>query len=232
MQQQQEQQQQEQQQANHPQPLIALIKELASANHKLKNDLLDCRELLSETRHEVITLNCRLEDLERNHPSAAEEIEENRDWAQPQKQQQKGASETEDTNQLLSISAPQDGGGGAADTAHHPWRVRSKPGKPRVRRATISTRRVDSLRPSPTISSSMPTSQEPASIIHHHYHYHLQQQQLQAMAGPSEPDASSSKDKQPSRNDQVKRTSYRNDCLETSSFIQWLIEFRFLFHDC
>lgn len=58
-----EQQQQQQQQGS--QQLVTLIKELAAANSKLKNELLDCRELLSETRSEAIALNCRLEELER-----------------------------------------------------------------------------------------------------------------------------------------------------------------------
>lgn len=44
--------------------LIALIKELSSANNKLKSEISEYRELLSESRNEVSTLQNRMEDIE------------------------------------------------------------------------------------------------------------------------------------------------------------------------
>ncbi|CAG8505852.1 7405_t:CDS:2, partial [Scutellospora calospora] len=44
--------------------LIALIKELSSANNKLKSEIGEYRDLLSESRNEVSSLQCRIEDLE------------------------------------------------------------------------------------------------------------------------------------------------------------------------
>ncbi|GES83509.1 hypothetical protein GLOIN_2v777671 [Rhizophagus clarus] len=48
--------------ANHH--LIALIKELSSANNKLKSEISEYRELLSESRNELSTLQNRIEDIE------------------------------------------------------------------------------------------------------------------------------------------------------------------------
>ncbi|CAG8454713.1 848_t:CDS:10 [Ambispora gerdemannii] len=44
--------------------LITLIKELSSANNKLKSEILEYRELLTESRNEVSTLQNRIEELE------------------------------------------------------------------------------------------------------------------------------------------------------------------------
>ncbi|KAG9288076.1 hypothetical protein G9A89_017671 [Geosiphon pyriformis] len=44
--------------------LITLIKELSSANHKLKSNIIEYRELLTESRNEVSTLQNRVEELE------------------------------------------------------------------------------------------------------------------------------------------------------------------------
>ncbi|KAI8146255.1 hypothetical protein BJV82DRAFT_410639 [Fennellomyces sp. T-0311] len=143
------------QQASQQPHLITLIKELASANNKLKTDLLECRDLLSETRHEVITLNSRIEDLEKENSVDAEK---------------------KSTERLLSMSAPQD--------LDIKWplalRKQQQQQQIRSRRATSSLvappKELPAAGPTPTASTSTPTSTS-ASIVHHHYHYHMQHRQ-------------------------------------------------------
>ncbi|KAI9485132.1 hypothetical protein BDB00DRAFT_878005 [Zychaea mexicana] len=194
----------------HQQPhFITLIKELALANNKLKTDLLECRELLSETRHEVITLNCRIEDLEKDNNNNSS------DYHNMNKQRHQWPDKHE---RFLSTSAPQDGMDDD-DFNRMKWLQPSPPeplqrkqllqsqkstgtnsgtsgsSKPgggkslRTRRATSSLvsppKDLPAISPSPTASTSTPTANAAtaitptASIVHHHYHYHMQHQQQQ-----------------------------------------------------
>ncbi|CAJ0756335.1 3023_t:CDS:1, partial [Entrophospora sp. SA101] len=44
--------------------LISLIKELSSANNKLKSEVIEYREILTESRNEVTSLQNRIEEME------------------------------------------------------------------------------------------------------------------------------------------------------------------------
>ncbi|KAI7859677.1 hypothetical protein BDC45DRAFT_553424 [Circinella umbellata] len=183
------QQQQQPGQPGQQQQFITFIKELASANNKLKTDLLECRDLLSETRHEVITLNNRIEDLENTNNGNSN----NNSGDEQQRLQQQWP--TRGHERVLSTSAPSHD-----DDTLIKWpsvvpsnSLSSRKQKPnyshsrsllRSRRATSSLitppKDLPTIIPSPTASTSTPTQkQTAASIVHHHFHYHMQQQQQQ-----------------------------------------------------
>ncbi|KAG2224235.1 hypothetical protein INT45_000264 [Circinella minor] len=176
-----QQQQPGQQQPGQQQQFITFIKELASANNKLKTDLLECRDLLSETRHEVITLNNRIEDLENNN---------NGDEQQRLQQQWP----TRGHERVLSTSAPSHDDDtlikwpSVAPSNSLSSRKQQKTNYSHTRSLLRSRRATSSLItppkdpstiiPSPTASTSTPTQKQIGnSIVHHHFHYHMQQQQ-------------------------------------------------------
>ncbi|KAI9250931.1 hypothetical protein BDA99DRAFT_522244 [Phascolomyces articulosus] len=195
---------QQQQQSNHnnnnnpQQQFITLIKELASANNKLKTDLLECRELLSETRHEVITLNCRIEDLEKDNSNNSSGDERLLQHQYPWPNSTGGGGRHE---RVLSTSAPQDdslmkwpptiapSSSTSSSRRLSQQQQQKQKGGPikslRTRRATSSLitppKDLPTIAPSPTASTSTPTqtTTPAASIVHHHYHYHMQHQQPQ-----------------------------------------------------
>ena len=198
------------------QQFITFIKELASANNKLKTDLLECRDLLSETRHEVITLNGRIEDLEKENNGSSN----NSSGDEQQQQQQERLHQqwpTRAHERVLSTSAPSHD-----DDTLIKWPPvvpsnslssrKQKPTHPMRNRSLLRSRRATSLLipppkdlptiiPSPTASSSTPTQkQAAASIVHHHYHYHMQQQQQQQPQHPHQKQASQQQSYDPSMN--------------------------------
>ncbi|KAG0173818.1 hypothetical protein DFQ30_006942 [Apophysomyces sp. BC1015] len=160
--------------------LITLIKELASANNKLKADLMDCRDILSETRSEVFALNSRIEEIENGD---SEEFNATPPSPQPIPIAKQAAGRksrmdhlaTEDNMAWLSTSAPQPDDN---DVCRSRLRRQTKPipscrpshGKERA----ATTPALPVKEQSPPAFSSLPAATPP--VIHHHYHYHMQQQ--------------------------------------------------------
>ncbi|KAG0169727.1 hypothetical protein DFQ30_003285 [Apophysomyces sp. BC1015] len=126
--------------------LVSLIKELVSANSKLKLDLLGCREQLSETQSDLVALSGRLEEMENpvdfgpkrcNLPATAT-AETSR--PRPPKPQVRRAASIREVKKTTNVGK-----------------------QPVPRTKTL---------PSPTPSVSTPLSQN-AAVIHHHYHHYV-----------------------------------------------------------
>ncbi|KAF7722544.1 hypothetical protein EC973_002968 [Apophysomyces ossiformis] len=160
--------------------LITVIKELASANNKLKSDLMDCRELLSETRNEVLALNNRIEEIEQGecddiHTTPPSPLSIPIAKPSVDTKLRLGHLATEENMGWLSTSAPQ---ADDLDLCRPSVRRQTKPILSRKsshgkERAMTAPTFLSTENPTPA-SSSLPTT-TPA-VIHHHYHYHMQQQ--------------------------------------------------------
>ncbi|KAI8977872.1 hypothetical protein BDB01DRAFT_287434 [Pilobolus umbonatus] len=149
---------------------IELIKELASANNKLKLDLLDCSDLLVESRAEVSRLYLKLEELQQTDESHPEELHPLKHLpTHPHlpakinnypKQQHQG--------EWLSSSAPQ-------TTDGLPVLPRIVTSFPVAIKTTMDdTDKKTALSESP---ESSPVLSSP-TIVHHHYHYYLRNKLL------------------------------------------------------
>ncbi|KAG2194232.1 hypothetical protein INT47_005700 [Mucor saturninus] len=141
---------------NNNNDLIHLIKELSSANTKLKTDLMNCRDLLSDARGEVSSLLQKIDDFENtpktlNGPNLQSEM----------KSKRAATMSSAITEKRLLVNQPK-----TASVAALPIAKRNK-----------------NVLPLPTVSSSMPTatlSGSPATaIVHHHYHYHVKKKNQQ-----------------------------------------------------
>jgi hypothetical protein len=122
-----------------------LIKELASANSKLKTDLIDCTDLLIECRNE---LYAKLDQQQ-------EEIMQH-DQGRTTTKKSLGNTLDDNPSSWLSTSAPQ------SDQVPRLRRTESK------RSNQIEDDKQTTKAPSPQPSSSLPSP-----IVHHHYHYYV-----------------------------------------------------------
>ncbi|KAG1079434.1 hypothetical protein G6F42_023769 [Rhizopus arrhizus] len=130
--------------------------QLSSANTKLKSDLINCKEQLSESRGEVSALNQKLED-------AANSTTE-----------QDGKRLQDDIKTSIKRSKKLKRATSVKDEATN---TKKKDGLPIRSKTTMQP-------PLPSVSSSMPTSSLASSpvispnsknaVVHHHYHYYFQ----------------------------------------------------------
>lgn len=129
--------------------LIELIKELASANNKLKTDLLDCSDLLMDCRNELYNkLDKQQEEETMHHDENSIVIQqENNNNAQKQNDDNNNKSNT-----WLSSSAPQSNEESISIV-------------PRVRKRSSAVSN-EIIEPPPPII-------EPPTVVHHHYHYYM-----------------------------------------------------------
>lgn len=160
---------------NNNNDLISLIKELSSANTKLKSDLINCKEQLSESRGEVSALNQKLED-------AANSTTE-----------QDGKRLQDDIKTSIKRSKKLKRATSVKDEATN---AKKKDGLPIRSKTTMQP-------PLPSVSSSMPTSSLASSpvispnsknaVVHHHYHYYVKNSKGERIQITDEMDSSSSK---------------------------------------
>ncbi|CAO0798771.1 unnamed protein product [Mucor circinelloides] len=160
---------------NNNNDLISLIKELSSANTKLKSDLINCKEQLSESRGEVSALNQKLED-------AANSTTE-----------QDGKRLQDDIKTSIKRSKKLKRATSVKDEATN---TKKKDGLPIRSKTTMQP-------PLPSVSSSMPTSSLASSpvispnsknaVVHHHYHYYVKNSKGERIQITDEMDSSSSK---------------------------------------
>ncbi|GAA5809243.1 hypothetical protein MFLAVUS_002648 [Mucor flavus] len=135
--------------------LIELIKELASANNKLKTDLLDCSDLLMECRNELYSkLDKQQDDTMHNDDSILIQ-QENNNNALKQNDDNNNKSNT-----WLSSSAPQSN----QESIIIVPRVR----RPDLKRSSVAS---NELVAEPQSSVSLPT--DAPTVVHHHYHYYM-----------------------------------------------------------
>ncbi|KAK4519380.1 uncharacterized protein ATC70_009615 [Mucor velutinosus] len=155
-----------------------LIKELSSANTKLKSDLINCKEQLSESRGEVIALNQKLED------SASSTTE------------QDGKRLQDDIKASIKRSKKLKRATSVKDEATTTSSAKKKVGLPIRSKTTMQP-------PLPSVSSSMPTSSLASSpvvspnsknaVVHHHYHYYVKNSRGERIQITDDMDSSSSK---------------------------------------
>ncbi|KAL7311040.1 hypothetical protein PS15m_008856 [Mucor circinelloides] len=160
---------------NNNNDLISLIKELSSANTKLKSDLINCKEQLSESRGEVSALNQKLED------------------ASNSTNEQDGKRLQDDIKTSIKKSKMLKRATSVKDEATN---TKKKDGLPIRSRTTMQP-------PLPSVSSSMPTSSLASSpvispnsknaVVHHHYHYYVKNSKGERIQITDEMDSSSSK---------------------------------------
>lgn len=150
--------------------LISLIKELSSANSKLKSDLINCKEQLSESRDEVIALNQKLEDTN-NTNETGKRLEDDMKSSMKRSKKLKRATSVKDDSTTTA----------------------KKEGLPIRSKTTVQP-------PLPSVSSSMPTSSLASSpvsaknaVVHHHYHYHVKNSKGERVRITNEMYSSSSK---------------------------------------
>lgn len=135
--------------------LIELIKELASANNKLKTDLLDCSDLLMDCRNELYSkLDKQQDDTTHNDDSILIQ-QENNNNALKQNDDNNNKSNT-----WLSSSAPQSN----QESIIIVPRVR----RPDLKRSSVAS---NELVAEPQSSVSLPT--DAPTVVHHHYHYYM-----------------------------------------------------------
>ncbi|CAO3611759.1 unnamed protein product [Mucor hiemalis] len=177
---------------NNTNDLINLIKELSSANTKLKSDLMNCRDQLSEARGEVTALMQKVDDNEsgsttkklslrddlmKKSYSTTTSIGKSSKPAISFTTKKKAiTSNTKVTRRAASVKERKNlnngtSGNSKKEDTTKPVPIRSKTAIP----ATVP--------PLPVISSSLPTandtiSSSPSStlsnaIVHHHYHYYV-----------------------------------------------------------
>lgn len=131
--------------------LIELIKELASANNKLKTDLLDCSDLLMDCRNDLYNKLDKQQDEILHHDDNNNTCiiiqQENNNHAQ---------SQDDDKTTWLSSSAPQSNEESIVI--------------PRLRRT--ESKRSNTIENSITPQPSITTADVP-NIVHHHYHYYM-----------------------------------------------------------
>jgi hypothetical protein len=163
---------------NNNNDLISLIKELSSANTKLKSDLINCKEQLSESRGEVIALNQKLED------SASSTTEHD------------GKRLQDDIKTSIKRSKKLKRATSVKDEATTTSCAKKKVGLPIRSKTTMQP-------PLPSVSSSMPTSSLASSpvispdsknaVVHHHYHYYVKNSKGERTQITDEMDSASSK---------------------------------------
>ncbi|KAI8384325.1 uncharacterized protein BYT42DRAFT_257110 [Radiomyces spectabilis] len=163
---------------------ITLIKELASANSKLKADLLDCKDHLSEARNEIFALSCKIDGTEEHTMVSKVEDEEDEDQEEEKEEGSLPSLPHKPPVELapagwLSTSAP--------SLRNMRKQLRTQP-----RRVTRDPTHATSAKPLPlssvqpnttatTVASSMPGPSGTA-VIHHHYHYYMQRKKKSAKA--------------------------------------------------
>ncbi|KAF7725710.1 hypothetical protein EC973_009427 [Apophysomyces ossiformis] len=126
--------------------LVSVIKELVSANSKLKSDLLTCREQLSETQSDLIALNGRLEEMET--PIDLQPTRNNIPLLD---------AGTPDRSRRLKSPVRR------TSSVRETKKAASTGKKPLCRTKTLPP-------PIPSVSVSQPTN---SAVIHHHYHHYV-----------------------------------------------------------
>ncbi|KAG2202999.1 hypothetical protein INT47_013215 [Mucor saturninus] len=137
--------------------LIELIKELASANNKLKTDLLDCSDLLMECRNDLYNKLDKQQDEIMHHDDNSCIIiqQENNNHAP--------TSQDDDKTSWLSTSAPQSNEESIVIV-------------PRLRRTESKrSNKIDTaVTPSPSPPQpAVSLSTDTPAVVHHHYHYYM-----------------------------------------------------------
>ncbi|KAI7888099.1 uncharacterized protein EV154DRAFT_605078 [Mucor mucedo] len=137
--------------------LIELIKELASANNKLKTDLLDCSDLLMECRNDLYNKLDKQQDEIMHHDDNSCIIiqQENNNHAP--------TSQDDDKTSWLSTSAPQSNEESIVIV-------------PRLRRTESKRSNKIDTTVAPSPSSPQPAvslSTDTPAVVHHHYHYYM-----------------------------------------------------------
>lgn len=182
---------------NNTDDLISLIKELSSANTKLKSDLMNCREQLSEARGEVTALMQKMDDIERGSEDKILCLQEDL-------MKKSTSSKTMDLFNEISRKKPKR----AASVKEKKLFSNKRDLTP------LPIKSKTAIQPLPTVSSSMPTStilsSSPASsnaIVHHHYHYHVKNSKGERVQVTDEMESNSSND--------VNSSEFMLDCCDT-----------------
>ncbi|KAI8877049.1 hypothetical protein K501DRAFT_45774 [Backusella circina FSU 941] len=171
--------------------LVELIMELASANNKLKEDLLDCKDLLKESHNEINNLLSKLEDTEershmivRRKSSQSSKSQHNNRGTELYKRGLSIRVHKNDgknnNNFCLSSSAPEPNEESlssrlrkmdAAKVDHLRQSESPKNYDIITSDTSSSASSSENVVPLPTSSTSLPTSTP--TVVHHHYHYHM-----------------------------------------------------------
>ncbi|KAI8073608.1 hypothetical protein BDF21DRAFT_74811 [Thamnidium elegans] len=174
--------------SNNTNDLISLIKELSSANTKLKSDLMNCKEQLSDARDEITALMQKIDDNERKSEHKQVSLQDDL------------MKKSMSTNTIDFKKKP-------------PISKRAASVKEKIPNKKEKTK--TTLQPLPTVSSSMPTSTlvscSPSSsaIVHHHYHYYVKNSKGERVRMTDEAESSNSSSNDFSSGDLV-------DCCDTS----------------
>lgn len=158
---------------NYNKNLIELIKELASANNKLKADLLDCSDMLMECRDD---LYAKLEQQQHQN----DEVMHNDDTIRCYKKDD--AYQGDDDNIWLSTSAPQSNEESIKNVPRLLRRTESKRSnllEHDDETGAIVTQQDDLGITNSTSTNNVPQSfislpiDAPPTVVHHHYHYYM-----------------------------------------------------------
>lgn len=164
--------------------LISLIKELGFSNNKLKSELAEYKDMLSDSKAEVTLLSAKLEQLEISDDSDI-------DSTRTEKHQGNISHAVVTRSQRTDIDDPIGDRSYSTSVPHEPASTDLMRNNLRARRSATTMRLSDKqqstnrystrtlttplyLDPANNISSSSlsPTTDTPA-VVHHHYHYHV-----------------------------------------------------------
>ncbi|KAJ2961886.1 hypothetical protein NQZ79_g2843 [Umbelopsis isabellina] len=168
------------------QHLITLIKELGFSNNKLKNELAEYKDMLSDSKAEVTLLNAKLEQLEGSDDSELDStvahkqsnmIPSRNRVIEEEPESYHVRDTTNDSQQAYSL--PYDNI--ASDNMRTSLKIRrsatamrtsDKPSVNRLATRTLTTPLYAD--PANTLSSSSLSSpSDNHTVVHHHYHYHV-----------------------------------------------------------
>lgn len=173
--------------------LISLIKELGFSNNKLKNELSEYKDMLSDSKAEVTLLNAKLEHLEVSDDGsdfdpidAAEDHHSNNSVVTRQKITETDIlmddpehSHLMNASRSYSTSVPHDHTSpnlmrNNLSVRRSATAMRSSDHQPNNQYNTRSLTAPLYLDPTNNISnSSLSSPTEAATVVHHHYHYHV-----------------------------------------------------------
>lgn len=165
--------------------LISLIKELGFSNNKLKSELAEYKDMLSDSKAEVTLLNAKLEQLEVSDDSEIESAagpikHQNSDNAVVSRLRDEGDDASHGENsRSYSTSAPYDQA--TTDLMKSQLRVRRSAttlrasDKQTINRLSARTFTAPLyLDPANNLSSSsLSLPSDTTTVVHHHYHYHV-----------------------------------------------------------
>lgn len=192
---------------NNTNDLINLIKELSSANTKLKSDLLNCREQLSEAKGEVTALI--IDQMDHSSTTPLSSLQDDMNSTTTKKTKVKRAASVKEK------SRPSDSTVGRSKTIPIPL----PPPLPTISSSMPTSSIMGNSSTSPPTSSKMSTSSSSA-IVHHHYHYYVKNSKGERIQITDEMESGSGNDFSSSSSNESHHGEILLDCCDTAEKVR------------